>query len=74
MEEKRFKIRSYGFGELAQLYNSNIAPKSANEALHRWIRLNRKLNADLIDHGFYPGLRSLTPKMVELIVEAIGEP
>lgn len=74
MEEKCFKIRSYGFGELAQQFNPNIAPKSANEALHRWIRLNSKLNTDLKAHGFYPGLRSLTPKMVELIVEAIGEP
>ena len=69
-----FKIRSYGFGELAQLYCPNVLPKSANETLHRWIRLNTKLSSDLKTHGFYPGLRSLTPKMVELIVEAIGEP
>jgi len=74
MNEIGFKLRSYGFGELAQLYSPNVTPKSANETLHRWIKLNRQLRASLFDHGFYPGLRNLSPKMVELIVDAIGEP
>jgi hypothetical protein len=38
------------------------------------IKLNRQLRASLFEHGFYPGLRNLSPKMVELIVDAIGEP
>ena len=33
MEEKSFKIRSYGFGELAQLYLPDIHPKSASNQL-----------------------------------------
>lgn len=74
MEEKGLKNRSYGFGELAQLYCPNTTPRSANKMLHKWIKLNRQLQTDLQVCGFYPGLRSLTPKMVGLIVDAIGEP
>jgi len=74
MIEKNFEYRSYGFGELAQLYCPNIAPKSANNMLHRWIRFNKKLASDLKEHGYYIGLRNLTPKMVAIIVNALGEP
>lgn len=74
MEEKTFKIKAYGFGELAQLYNPHSSPKSANETLHRWIKLNKQLRVDLKKLGFYPGIRILSPKMVELIVAAVGEP
>jgi len=74
MNEKDFKVQSYVFGELAQLYCPKSTHKSANETLSRWIKLNQQLNSDLKKQGFYPGLRNLSPKMVELIVGAIGEP
>jgi len=74
MNEKDFKIQSYGFGELARMFCPKSTSKSANETLNRWIKLNKQLNSDLKKQGFYPGLRNLSPKMVELIVVAIGEP
>ena len=74
VEDKEFEIQSYGFGELARLYCPKSTHKSANETLSRWIKLNQQLNSDLKKQGFYPGLRNLSPKMVELIVGAIGEP
>jgi hypothetical protein len=35
-----FKVRAYGFGELAQLYFASITKKSANAQLRRWIKLS----------------------------------
>jgi hypothetical protein len=37
MNEETFKVRAYGFGELAQLYFPNITKKSAAEQLRNWI-------------------------------------
>ena len=72
--EKEFKIRAYGFGELALLYSPNSTQKSANDKLYRWIKIKKSLSNALINEGFYPGLRNLTPRMVEIIVEGIGVP
>jgi hypothetical protein len=74
MYKEDFKLRAYGFGELAQQYSPNINPKSANTKLHKWIKLNKKLSQELKTIGFSHKLRSLTPKMVELIIVALGEP
>jgi hypothetical protein len=72
--EKPFKIRSYGFGELARLYSPDTSVSSANRKLHRWIRINTMLQSRLAELGFNPSLRVLSPKMVQEIVDAIGEP
>lgn len=74
MEEKTFKIRAYGFGELAQLYLPNILPSSASKRLIFWIRKNGVLNESLRKIGFQKGCRSLTPAQVKLIIEFLGEP
>lgn len=70
----KFKIRSYGYGELALLYFPNNSKRSASTQLGTWIRMNEKLKSDLKNAGFFPGKKILTPKQVELIVSAIGEP
>ena len=72
--EDKFKIRSYGYGELALLYFPNSSPKSASVQLRTWIRLNEKLKSELNETGFTPGKKILTPRQVELIVNEIGEP
>lgn len=36
-EEKNFEIRTYGFTELAILYNPTLQPASAANALRRWM-------------------------------------
>jgi hypothetical protein len=74
MNEETFKVRAYGYGELAQLYFPNITKQSASVQFRRWIVLNTKLQNELMKIGFKPGLRLLTPKQVKLIVDYLGEP
>lgn len=73
MEEK-FRIRSYGYGELAQMYFPTITKQSATVQFRRWIRINNKLLDELTLAGFKRYQKMLTPKQVEIIVRYIGEP
>lgn len=73
MEEK-FKIRSYGYCELALLYFPNSSKVSATTQLGRWIRQNEKLKMQLFEIGFKPKKKILTPNQVLLIVDFFGEP
>lgn len=73
MEEK-FKIRTYGYGELAQLYFPNISKKSASAQLRRWIKLSDSVLPLLESYGYKAGLRLLTPAHVKAIVDEFGEP
>ena len=70
----QFKIRSYGYGELALLYFPNSTKKSASTQLGRWMRQNEKLKLQLLELGYKPRNKILTPVQVKLIVELIGEP
>lgn len=72
MEEK-FRIKSYGYGELAQLYFPNISKKSASAQLRRWIKLNDTVLPKLQCLGYKPGLRLLTPAHVKVIIDEFGE-
>ena len=73
MEEK-FRIRSYGFGELAQLYFPYISKKSASAQLRRWIRTSKTVLPLLENLGYKIGNRLLTPAHVKVLVEEFGEP
>lgn len=73
MEEK-FKIRTYGFGELAQLYFPNITKNSASWLLTKWINQSNELQTKLTETGKKPKQRILSPIQVKLIVETFGEP
>ena len=72
--EKEFIIRSYGYGELAQLYFQGISKKSASNQFRKWIRLNSILQNELSLAGFNPGQKILTPKQVEILIRIIGAP
>lgn len=72
--EEQFKIKSYGYGELALLYFPNSTKKSASVQLARWVRQNEFLKKQLTDSGFKPGRRILTPKQVEIFVKIFGQP
>ena len=74
MQLEEFKIRSYGFQELAQLYLPSIQPRSASARLKAWINRNKSLSKKLHEVGFVKGCRVLTPEMVKAIVGVIGEP
>ncbi len=69
-----FHIKSYGFGELAQLYNPGITSDAASKRLRSWMVRNEQLNKELATHGWQKGTRLLTPIQVETIARFLGEP
>ncbi len=74
MNEETFKVRAYGFGELAQLYFPNITQKSASAQLRKWISNPNTLIKKLEKAGYKPGNRLLTPANVKIIIDEFGEP
>ena len=68
------KIRTYGKGELAQLYCPNITTAAARKKLMLWINLYPNLMDAPHQAGFSDSTRSFTPAQVKLIVDALGEP
>lgn len=72
--EDKFKIKSYGYGELAQLYFPSISKKSASWQLTLWINQSPKLKLDLARTGRKKRQRLLKPYQVSLIVKEFGEP
>lgn len=72
--EDKFKIKSYGYGELAQMYFPNISKKSASAQLRRWIKQSETVLLKLQNLGYKPGQRILMPKHVKIIVQEFGEP
>jgi len=67
-------IRSYGKGELAQLYCPNITTAAARKKLMLWINYYPNLMENLRTIGFSNASRSFTPAQVRMIVDALGEP
>jgi hypothetical protein len=74
MNEETFKVRAYGFGELAQLYFPNLSKRCASVQLRIWIKEMPSLISQLESVGFYFGKKILTPMMVKIIVDLFGEP
>ncbi len=74
IEEEKFKIRSYGWAELAMCYNPHVLPSSAARLLRRWVNRNSRLTSSLAEAGFRDRQRILTPKQVAIIVDYLGEP
>ncbi len=72
--DEQFKIRTYGYGELAMLYFPNSTKKCASVQFRRWIVFNKKLESNLIEAGYERGKRVFTPKQVQIIIEALGNP
>lgn len=70
----QFKIRSYGYCELAMLYFPKSTKKSASNQLRRWIKINEDLKNQLKISGYKPGNKILTPKQVGIIISEIGLP
>lgn len=69
-----FLLRSYGWTELAQLYNPTLQPDSAARLLRRWVEKNTLLANALQQSGYRSGQRKLTPLQVADIVRYLGEP
>ena len=69
--EQHFIIRTYGFGELAQLYNPHITKNAASYRLKCWIKNNHELFSKL---QLKPHTRILTPNQVRIIIEYLDTP
>ena len=74
MNEETFKVRAYGFGELAQLYFPYLSKQCAANQLRRWIVGNIELKTKLIKTGYKPRKKILTPAMVDKIISEFGTP
>jgi len=74
MEEKEFKIRAYGYSELAQLYLPNVHPKSAANQFRKWIYYNPKLLEALKECAYKKRTKIFTPVQVTVIIKFLGEP
>ena len=73
-KEETFKLRAYGFGELAQLYFPSISKKSASAPLRRWIKMSKTVMPLLLNLGYKSGNRLFTPAHVKVIIDEFGEP
>lgn len=69
-----FQIRTYGKGELAQLYCPNITTAAARKKLMIWLHYYPNLIDNLRVIGFSDTSKTFTPAQVRLIVDALGEP
>lgn len=74
MQEDKFIVRAFGFGELAQLYFPTITKKSASTQLRKWIESNKFLRKELSQAGYRFKQRVLTPRQVGILLRMFGEP
>jgi hypothetical protein len=74
MNEETFKVRAYGYGELAQLYCPHVTKKSASAQLRRWINESATALPKLEKLGYKSGIRIFTPAHVRVIIDEFGEP
>ena len=74
MQDDKFIVRAFGFGELAQLYFPNITKKSASTQLRKWIESDKFLRKQLVQSGYKFSQRLLTPRQVEILMTLIGKP
>jgi hypothetical protein len=70
--DDKFKIKSYGFVEHAQMYFPSISKKSAATLFRRCIRTSKRVLPMLENLGYKIGNRLLTPAQVKLLVDEFG--
>ena len=68
------KFTTMQFGQLSELYFPRVTSSAARRKLRDWIRCNASLQSALYGLGWKEGCRKLTPKMVMLIMQHLGEP
>jgi hypothetical protein len=74
-EKPRIPRRHLGhFGRLAMLYYPDRGYKRAVHLFRQEIQLTRGLLPSLEKIGYKPNQRILTPRMVQVIEEYLGEP
>ena len=71
---KRFQVKEYGFGELAQLYYPDRSYKDALRRFREELRQTTRLSQMLKNAGYKGNERILSRNQVRIIVECIGAP
>lgn len=71
---KQFKIKSYGFGQLAQLYYPDRDYYSALRLFHEELRVTRGLWKALTAEGYRERQKVLTRAQVKVIVRFLDPP
>ena len=72
--ERKFEIRTFGFGELAQLYFSHITKASASRMFSQWIYQSPELIAKLSELNWRKRAKYFTPKQVKVLVRQFDPP
>ena len=71
---KRFSIRPYNFGELAQMYYPDRNYDSALRLFREEMHLTRGMWKAMVAEGYKENTKTLTRSQVRTIVQFLGEP
>ena len=71
---ERFRIKPYGFGELAQMYYPDHRYDSALHHFREEMHLTRGMWAAMVAEGYKENTKILTRAQVRTIVQFLGEP
>jgi hypothetical protein len=74
MDKNEFQIRTYGFGELAQLYFPHISKASASRMLSQWIHTSPQVTKNLLEIDWKKRSKYFTPKQVKVLVGHFDPP
>ena len=74
MKQIEFEIRTYGFGELAQLYFPNNTGSSASITFGLWIHKCQELVSVLKETGWKKRQKYFTPRQVKILVRHFDPP
>ena len=69
---KRFRIKPYGFGELAQMYYPDHNYDSALQHFREEMHLTRGMWAAMVAEGYKENTKILTRAQVRTIVQFLG--
>ncbi|MCX6256613.1 MAG: DUF4248 domain-containing protein [Bacteroidia bacterium] len=74
MKQIEFEIRTYGFGELAQLYFPNNTGSSASKTFGLWIHKCQELVSALKETGWKKRQKYFTPRQVKILINHFDPP
>jgi hypothetical protein len=72
--EKQFEIRTFGFGELAQLYFPHVTKASASRMFSQWIHSCAELETKLSESSWKKRSKYFTPKQVNILIQHFDPP
>ena len=72
--EKKFETRTFGFGELAQLYFPQVTKASASRMFSQWIYNCPDLVSKLLELDWKKRAKYFTPKQVKVLIGHFDPP